>query len=119
MGDRRTLLYVLTLCVTAVTMTAAWRFTPLEQYATPVRMIALTHAIRKTPWAPIAVILAYIVASCVMFPNTALNVAVVLGVGGIRNVAHASKAAATSRAYPRRSRRPIAKWNPLRVSMAH
>ena len=80
---RRTLLYVLILFVAAVAMAAAWRFTPLEQYATPVRMVALTHAVRKTPWAPFAIILTYIAASCVMFPNTALNVAVVLGVGGI------------------------------------
>ena len=49
-------------------MAAAWRFTPLHEWLALERLVDLGTAISDEPWAPIAVLLAFVGAGLVVFP---------------------------------------------------
>lgn len=64
-----------------VALAALWRFTPLAEYLTAERINAWARVVRETPWAPVAVILAYTPASIVLFPRPLLTLLIVLAFG--------------------------------------
>lgn len=60
---------------------AAWRFSPLHQWADPDVLAGWFHSLRRDPWAPLYLLLVYLAANLVFFPNTVLNAATILGLG--------------------------------------
>jgi uncharacterized membrane protein YdjX (TVP38/TMEM64 family) len=60
---------------------AAWRYTPLSDYITTERVGGWAKAVGGTWWAPIAVVLAYVPASFVMFPRPLLTLFTVIAFG--------------------------------------
>jgi phospholipase D1/2 len=62
-------------------LAAAWRYTPIADYLTLGRINGWARAIRDTPWAPIAVILAYTPASFLMFPRPLITITSVIAFG--------------------------------------
>lgn len=60
---------------------AAWRFTPLHQWADADALAGWFHSLRRNPWAPLYLLLIYLGANLVFFPNTVLNAATILGLG--------------------------------------
>ena len=64
-----------------VAVAAAWRFSPLHEYADPEAIAKWLHNMRHTPWTPIVIVLIYIGANAIFFPNTVLNAATILGMG--------------------------------------
>jgi phospholipase D1/2 len=62
-------------------LTALWRFTPLAQWLTPERITAWANAFGNAPWAPFAVMAAYIPAAAVMFPRPVITLFAVVAFG--------------------------------------
>jgi len=62
-------------------LAAAWRYTPLADYLTFDRINRWARSIRATPWAPIAVVLAYTPASWLMFPRPLITLTAVIAFG--------------------------------------
>ena len=60
---------------------AAWRWTPLHEFAEPKTIAAWLRGLRDSPWAPLVIIAVYVGANALLFPNTILNVATILGLG--------------------------------------
>src|SRR5688572_3607655 len=52
----------------AAALGAAWRYTPLAELITPQRLTEWSKVARRTPWAPFALVFAYVPAVLVMFP---------------------------------------------------
>lgn len=67
--------------VAALLLAAVWRWTPLNAYADPKALAALLHQLRESPWALLVIIGIYIAANAMLFPNTVLNIATILGLG--------------------------------------
>lgn len=67
--------------VVVLLLAAAWRWTPLQTYAQPRMLAGLLQTLRHSPWAPLIVAGLYLLGSAVLFPNTILNLATVLGFG--------------------------------------
>jgi len=59
----------------------AWRYTPLNEFLTRENVLAWARAARETPWAPIAVILAYTPAALFMFPRPFLTLLTIIAFG--------------------------------------
>jgi phospholipase D1/2 len=57
-----------------VALAALWRFTSLAEWLDPERLAALIAPIRGTLWAPVAVLVAYVVAGILVMPATFLMV---------------------------------------------
>jgi len=64
-----------------VALAAAWRFTPLYDYLTGERVRDWARLVRETPWAPVALILAYTPAAFLMFPRPLLTLVAVIAFG--------------------------------------
>jgi phospholipase D1/2 len=62
-------------------LAAAWRFSPLADYLTPHRLAGWARAARRTPWAPIALVVAYTPAAFVLFPRPLLTLIAVIAFG--------------------------------------
>jgi phosphatidylserine/phosphatidylglycerophosphate/cardiolipin synthase-like enzyme/uncharacterized membrane protein YdjX (TVP38/TMEM64 family) len=72
-GGVRTRLIIVALVVLALTAIAlAWRYTPLQAWLAPARLIELGNELRESPLAPLYVILAFAAAGLVVFPLTVL-----------------------------------------------
>lgn len=69
------------LLVAALLMAGAWRWTPLHDYAEPRDIARWLISLRHSPWAVPVVLGLYVLASFTLFPNTILNVAVILAMG--------------------------------------
>lgn len=67
--------------VVLVAVAALWRFSPLHEFADTESIAAWLHGVRSSPWAPLIVIMVYVGANAVFFPNTVLNAATILGLG--------------------------------------
>lgn len=80
-AHRRLRLFAVVAFVLLLAVAAAWRWTPLHQYTDPALIGRWLASLRHSPWAPVAIVAAYLAASFVLFPNTVLNVAVVLSLG--------------------------------------
>lgn len=87
---RRTQLVVLAaLCAVVAALALAWRFTPLQQLADPQALAQRLHALARTPWAPLIVVLLYVGGNAVLFPNTVLNMATIVGLGTLPGLPYA------------------------------
>ncbi|HVT35445.1 MAG TPA: VTT domain-containing protein [Nevskiaceae bacterium] len=62
-------------------LAAAWRWTPLHAYADPRLLADHLQDLQSQWWTPLLVMLVYVVANAMLFPNTILNVATILGLG--------------------------------------
>jgi uncharacterized membrane protein YdjX (TVP38/TMEM64 family) len=62
-------------------MTAAWRYTPLNEHLTPERVFDWAQAFGRTWWAPIAVMAAYTPACLTMFPRPLITLFAVIAFG--------------------------------------
>jgi phospholipase D1/2 len=60
---------------------AAWRYTPLADLFTAVKVISFTESFARNWWAPILIILAYTPACMVMFPRPLITLAAVMAFG--------------------------------------
>ena len=80
---KRTIRILLGLVLLALLLAGLWRFSPLGEMATPEALQELARSLRGSFWTPPIVIGVYLAASAVMFPNTVLNLATILGLGGI------------------------------------
>ncbi len=78
----RLLIFIVPL--TAILLVAAlWRFTPLREFVNQEKLQALIQAQWTNQWwAVLLVIVVYLIANLLMFPNSILNIAVILGIGG-------------------------------------
>jgi phospholipase D1/2 len=73
----------------ALLLAAAWRWTPLHGWLDPPTLAAGLRRLRNSPWALPLVLLIYGAASATLFPNTVLNVAIILGFGEWRGLGYA------------------------------
>jgi len=62
-------------------LAALWRFSPLADYLTPHRLAEWSRTVRKTPWAPVVLVLAYTPAAFVLFPRPLLTLMSVVAFG--------------------------------------
>jgi len=67
--------------VAAAALAAAWRWTPLAEWASAERILGWTRAVRETWWAPLVVIAAYTPAAFVLLPRPLLTLVSVLTFG--------------------------------------
>ena len=67
----------------------AWRFTPLGEWLEPEQMRATVSAIDRLPLAPLWLVLAFVAASLLMVPVTALIVTTILVFGALKGFAYA------------------------------
>jgi uncharacterized membrane protein YdjX (TVP38/TMEM64 family) len=85
--DNRTLLknpFVLTVIasiVVTIALALLWKLTPLADMAGPDEVIGWFREVRGTWWAPVAIVLAHLAASIVMFPRPLLTIAAVVAFG--------------------------------------
>jgi len=73
-----------------VLLALAWRFTPLSEFASRENALAWSRAARETPWAPIAVILAYTPAALFMLPRPFLTLLTIVAFGRWFGVAYSA-----------------------------
>ena len=59
----------------------AWRYTPLNEFLSRENVREWARAARETPWAPVAVILAYTPAALFMFPRPFLTLLTIIAFG--------------------------------------
>jgi len=72
-GSVRTRLIIFAIVVLALIGVAlAWRFTPLQAWLEPARLIDLGHELRESSLAPLYVMLVFVAAGLVVFPLTVL-----------------------------------------------
>lgn len=74
----------------------AWRYTPLAQYATAAHVTRLAEAAAGTAWAPVAIVIAYPVASFVMFPRPLITLFAVVAFGPVLGFVYAMLGVFTS-----------------------
>ncbi|MGB0218540.1 MAG: TVP38/TMEM64 family protein [Sinimarinibacterium flocculans] len=77
----RRVIVLATLCLVVGLVAAAWKWTALGDWIEPERIAGWIGAIRHSPFAPLILLGAYLGASALMLPNTALNAATILGLG--------------------------------------
>lgn len=62
-------------------LTAAWRFTPLADWIAAERIAGWARAFADEPWAPFAVIAAFVPAAVIMFPRPLITLFAVVAFG--------------------------------------
>ena len=72
---------IVAICVAFALLAAAWRWTPLGEYATPDNIISWTRAVRGTWWAPFAMVGAFVAGAFVLFPRPVLTLVAVMSFG--------------------------------------
>jgi phospholipase D1/2 len=70
-------------------LAAVWRYTPVAEYLTAERIREWARLVRETPWAPLAVILAYTPASLILFPRPLITLLIVVAFGPWLGIAYA------------------------------
>ena len=79
----RLLIFIVPVIVILI-LAALWRFTSLREIVSPEKLQEMMRAEWTTQWwTVLCVIAVYIIANLVVFPNSLLNIAVILGVGGL------------------------------------
>ena len=71
-------------------LAAAWRYTPLADFLTSQRITDWSRAARKTPWAPVVLILAFTPAAFVLFPRPLLMLVAVIAFGAWRGAIYSA-----------------------------
>lgn len=79
--QKRLRLYGAAAVILLLLIAAAWRWTPLHEFAEPKTIAAWLRGLRDSPWAPLVIVAVYVGANALLFPNTILNVATILGLG--------------------------------------
>lgn len=79
--SRRLLLTALAAVLLLVCVAGTWRFTALHEIASVERVAQWLGNFRTEPWAPLVIVLVYVAANTVLFPNTILNAATILSLG--------------------------------------
>jgi uncharacterized membrane protein YdjX (TVP38/TMEM64 family) len=69
------------LVLASIVLTAAWRWTPLNEYVTTERVVEWVGGFSRFWWAPLALAFAYTPASVIMFPRPLLTLAAVIAFG--------------------------------------
>jgi uncharacterized membrane protein YdjX (TVP38/TMEM64 family) len=77
-------------------LAAAWRWTPLAEYATPQAILGWARAVRDVWWAPFAVIGAYVVGALVLFPRPAITLVTIITFGIWWGLAYATAGVMTA-----------------------
>ena len=67
--------------VAVAALAAAWRYTPLAEFASRQRILEWARVARATRWAPFAVAAAYIPAAFIMFPRPLLSLLAIVAFG--------------------------------------
>jgi phospholipase D1/2 len=70
-------------------LAAAWRLTPLSEFLTAERARDWARVVRETPWAPVALVLAYTPAAFLLFPRPVLTLVAVMAFGRILGFGYA------------------------------
>jgi uncharacterized membrane protein YdjX (TVP38/TMEM64 family) len=70
-------------------LAAVWRYTPVAEYLTAERIREWARLVRETPWAPVAVVLAYTPASLILFPRPLITLLIVVAFGPWLGIAYA------------------------------
>lgn len=78
---RKALVVVIALVIIIAVLAALWRLTPLSEFAQPERMADLLGQYVDSPWAPLTVLVIYLVGNAVLFPTLILNMTMVLTLG--------------------------------------
>jgi phospholipase D1/2 len=65
-------------------LTLAWRYTPLAEIVTADNVVAWASSFAQYWWAPLAVVLAYVPASVIMFPRPLITLAAVVAFGPVQ-----------------------------------
>jgi uncharacterized membrane protein YdjX (TVP38/TMEM64 family) len=69
------------LLVAFAALAAAWRYTPLAEFASRQRIVEWARLARATRWAPFALAAAYIPAAFIMFPRPLLSLLAIVAFG--------------------------------------
>jgi phospholipase D1/2 len=72
---------IIAFAIAIAALAALWRFTPLSEYLTQDRIAGWARVARETPWAPIAVMIAYTPAAFLMFPRPLVTLFTVIAFG--------------------------------------
>ena len=67
--------------LTVLALAAAWRWTPLHEYAEPWVVVRAVRWATHSGWMPVLIMALYVLSSAVMFPNTVLCFATILALG--------------------------------------
>src|SRR5205085_11489123 len=70
-------------CVAIASLALAWRFTPLSEWFALDRLVDMGVALRTHPWAPLAVMVIFVVAGLVLFPLSALIIVMAIVYGPV------------------------------------
>lgn len=82
----------------ALLLSAAWRFTPLQLYADPEFLRQVSSELRGKWWTLPILMITYILAHSILFPNTVLNTAIILTFGGLTGWTYAMSGSLVSAA---------------------
>lgn len=76
----------------ALALTAAWRWTPLQEFAEPAAVARELRLLSHSAWTPVLILAVYVLSNAVMFPNTVLCFATILALGSERGFLYATGA---------------------------
>lgn len=77
----RVRLYAAAGVLVLIVLAAAWRWTPLHEFAEPRLLAQWLRTMASSAWLPVLVLAAYIVGNAIMFPNTVMCLATILALG--------------------------------------
>jgi len=75
--------FPLAVLVVLIIMAVLWQLTPLQRFVDPEFVDQMIETLRGEWWTPVAIVATYIMASVIVFPNSVINVTVILAFGGI------------------------------------
>lgn len=78
---RRLRIYAIVAVLLALALTAAWRWTPLYEFAEPRLLAHWLRVLAHSTWMPLLIAAIYILSNAIMFPNTVLCFATILALG--------------------------------------
>jgi uncharacterized membrane protein YdjX (TVP38/TMEM64 family) len=79
---------MLVMLVVLAALGAVWRYTPLKDVVTVDNAVNWAHELRKTPGAPVMVVLSYVVAAVIMFPRPLLTLTTIVAFGTLWGVTY-------------------------------
>lgn len=75
--------FPLAVLLVVMIMAVLWQLTPLQRFADPEFVDHLVETLRGEWWTPVAIVATYVLASVIVFPNSVINVTVILAFGGL------------------------------------
>ncbi len=75
--------FPLAVLVVLMVMAVLWQLTPLRRFADPEFIDWLIETLRGEWWTPVAILATYVLASVIIFPNSVINVTVILAFRGL------------------------------------